>query len=258
MAAQNDVNFSEQTGLQSTAEYSKPNFDLYVTRIIDAKSDTEVWKLITAFCVESEFSGACCRCFPSDATVDQDIYFSRTAQFDKKIEKVILNTPGYLDPFLHASIRSNSPFSWEKLDKLLSKTAPQLQYFKRYIAHLGYGVIVPVFGPMFRNGYLCFIQDKQQAILPRVLVPLHSLSQTAYLKLSDLMYKSTAVESPLSARELEVINLISRGKSNPDIASKLGISRSTVNTHTQRVFDKLGVSDRVSAVMRACALGYVA
>ena len=85
-----------------------------------------------------------------------------------------------------------------------------------------------------------------------------AISQTAYLKLLDLMYKSSDRERTLSGRELEAINMIARGKSNPEVAEAMSVSGNTINTLLKRIFEKLDVSDRVSAVMRAYALGYIA
>ena len=55
----------------------------------------------------------------------------------------------------------------------------------------------------------------------------------------------------LSARELEVLRLVAAGKSNPEIGKELFVAASTVKTHLDRVYAKLGVSDRAAAVARA-------
>ncbi|MFI6326270.1 response regulator [Nonomuraea sp. NPDC050556] len=61
----------------------------------------------------------------------------------------------------------------------------------------------------------------------------------------------------LSARELEVIELVARGLTNPEIARRLFIGEATVKTHLLRIFAKLGVSDRTSAAITAMELGLV-
>ena len=62
----------------------------------------------------------------------------------------------------------------------------------------------------------------------------------------------------LTPRELEVLGLLTQGKSNPQIAQELTISRATAKTHVERIIGKLGVSDRTQAALRAIELGLVA
>ncbi|MEK1912053.1 MAG: LuxR C-terminal-related transcriptional regulator [Pseudomonas chlororaphis] len=64
-----------------------------------------------------------------------------------------------------------------------------------------------------------------------------------------------AGESPLSQRELEVLQLIALGSSNQQIAEQLFISLHTVKTHARRIHSKLGVERRTQAVAKAKALG---
>ncbi|WP_022884523.1 response regulator [Glaciibacter superstes] len=59
----------------------------------------------------------------------------------------------------------------------------------------------------------------------------------------------------LSARELQVLTLVSAGQSNPQIARSLFIGEATVKTHLLHAFEKLKVSDRTRAVTRAMELG---
>ena len=61
----------------------------------------------------------------------------------------------------------------------------------------------------------------------------------------------------LSARELEVIELIARGLRNKEIAGELGISEETVVVHIRHMFAKLGVNDRTSALGVAVRRGLI-
>ena len=66
---------------------------------------------------------------------------------------------------------------------------------------------------------------------------------------SRLMSRMRApAEENLSAREIEVLQLVARGTSNKEIGKQLHISTATVKTHLIHIFDKLGVNDRTSAV----------
>jgi DNA-binding NarL/FixJ family response regulator len=70
---------------------------------------------------------------------------------------------------------------------------------------------------------------------------------------------SRQVQSPeaLSDREVEVVKLMAEGASNKEIAVSLHISESTVKTHIQTIFQKLGVSDRTGAVTQAIRKGII-
>ncbi|MCK4784630.1 MAG: hypothetical protein KAV87_12830, partial [Desulfobacteraceae bacterium] len=60
---------------------------------------------------------------------------------------------------------------------------------------------------------------------------------------------------PLSEREIEVLQLIAEGLTNPEIASRLYISLNTVKVHTRNINGKLGVNNRMQAAVKARALG---
>jgi len=63
--------------------------------------------------------------------------------------------------------------------------------------------------------------------------------------------------APLTARELEVIELVADGASAPAIAQELVLSNATVRTHLRNIYSKLDVSDRAAAVAKAMRLGLI-
>lgn len=71
--------------------------------------------------------------------------------------------------------------------------------------------------------------------------------------MSDAAEQLTA---PLTERERDVLWLVAQGMSNAEVARRLGIGEETAKTHLSRVLTKLGVRDRVQAVIRAYESGF--
>ena len=73
----------------------------------------------------------------------------------------------------------------------------------------------------------------------------------------DSQNQTEKVSSPLTDRELEVLQLIVNGNSNADIAEKLYITVGTVKTHVRNILTKLSAEDRTQAAVHALRSGLV-
>lgn len=62
---------------------------------------------------------------------------------------------------------------------------------------------------------------------------------------------------PLTARELEVMQLLASGQTNKEIANRMGVTEHTVKFHVNSILGKLGVATRTEAVVHAARLGIV-
>lgn len=67
--------------------------------------------------------------------------------------------------------------------------------------------------------------------------------------------KLSTSSTAITARELEVLRLISRGYTYPELAKLMGISLSTVHSHVKNIFGKLAVNSKTEAVFEARQLG---
>jgi predicted ATPase/DNA-binding CsgD family transcriptional regulator len=74
-------------------------------------------------------------------------------------------------------------------------------------------------------------------------------AQEIIVDLTDWCHSSP--DAHLTKREIEVLHLLAEGLSNPEIATRLVLSRRTVDAHLRSIFDKLGVSTRTAAALKA-------
>lgn len=69
--------------------------------------------------------------------------------------------------------------------------------------------------------------------------------------------ETQSIYSPLSPRELEVLELVAAGQTNKEIAAQLDISNQTVKNHVSSILRKLAVNDRTQAVVYAMRRGWI-
>jgi LuxR family maltose regulon positive regulatory protein len=108
--------------------------------------------------------------------------------------------------------------------------------------------------PMARLLYEALTRRIAPEYVQRLLA---AFPQTEAEQVDSSPIQPTASEliEPLSEREIEVLQLIAEGLTNPEIAARLYLSLNTVKVHTRNIYGKLGVNNRTQAAARARALG---
>jgi len=104
-------------------------------------------------------------------------------------------------------------------------------------------------------GYLLKRTRREELIAALDLVRSGGSPMTGYIarkvvQAFQAQWKDTPETRSLSAREREVLELLTRGHLYKEVCDMLGISMSTVNTHARRIYEKLHVRSRAEAVAR--------
>jgi NarL family two-component system response regulator LiaR len=107
-------------------------------------------------------------------------------------------------------------------------------------------------------GYL--LKDVQPADLVRAIRSAHAGESPLSPAIATRVVEEVAqgavnAHDDLTPRELDVLTLIARGRSNKVIARELGVAEKTVKTHVSHILSKLGVSDRTQAALYAVRQG---
>lgn len=163
-----------------------------------------------------------------------------------------------VDPITRRAMRNTRPFWWSEIVALENLQPAQKDYLKElHKARIGDGLAVPVFGPRGRNGYVGLGFGVHGRELPEHRVATYQMAaQIGHQRYCEILINGFE-HVRLSPREEEILGWAARGKSNTVIADILGLSSNTVDTHFRRIFAKLGVNERVTAVLRGMALGLV-
>jgi DNA-binding CsgD family transcriptional regulator len=164
-----------------------------------------------------------------------------------------------IDPITALAARRTQPFYWSDIGHLVTLSAPERGFLAELeTAHLGDGLAMQVYGPNMRHAYvgLCFV-DQHPKLSEGQIFELKSAVQLAHLRYCEMTAHQMVIRRDLSPREEQILGWIARGKSNGVIAEILGLSRHTVDTNVRRIFDKLSVTDRTSAVLRGLGQGLI-
>lgn len=162
-----------------------------------------------------------------------------------------------VDPIPRRALCSTVPFLWSETRSMPGISTGETEYLDLLAeSGIGDGLAVPVFGPFGRNGYVGLGFGTETIDLsPSQFLQLRLASQLGHQAYCEILYSKAPKNVTLSKREREILEWVGRGKSNAVIAMILQISKHTVDTHLRRIYQKIGVADRVTAALRGMALG---
>lgn len=109
-------------------------------------------------------------------------------------------------------------------------------------------------------GYI--LKGQPEAVVRRQLVQLQhgipALSPTIARRIMEHFQRTGPVEDEvqaLTARETDVLIMVSKGFRNAEVARTLGLAESTIATHVKSIYRKLGISSRAEAALHAARMG---
>jgi LuxR family transcriptional regulator/LuxR family quorum-sensing system transcriptional regulator CciR len=163
-----------------------------------------------------------------------------------------------VDPFVMHGLQATEPFLLRDIERHRALSDAERAFRALAQAHgCADGIGLPVFGPTGRSGYLELNMEPGHTMLPdEEAARTHWLAQQAHLRICALV-EERASRQRLTPREREILAWLARGKSNDVIGRILGLSPHTIDTYLRRIYEKLGVCDRVSAALRGVAEGHI-
>lgn len=230
-----------------------------IPRAREAKTAQTLWSVALEFFLDRGAQMVSYRHFAGD-TVTEEKPMLVTHGFPDSLVERFLSEKLYNDnPIAGTALKTPDPFYWSDVEQVGDLSEDDLSHLEQLRTMMpGDGLIIQVFGPCGRNGTvnLCYPPDAPR-LSGRDLRELQLAAQLAHLRYCKLVPLVTAGETPLTDREREVLEWISKGKSNSVIADILGISIHTVDTHVRRIFRKLDVNDRTTAAVKGLGSGLV-
>ncbi len=161
------------------------------------------------------------------------------------------------DPAMKYVFSKGRPFWLSSLLEQPDYTSGREHYrVKLALSNVGDGLVMPLYGPYRRQGYIFIGFHKPRGYFDDIFCwQVQAILQSVHTKYC-LLVESLRARVKLTKRESEVLELLTFGKTNPEIGIVLGISANTVSGHVKRIFLKFDASDRVTVALRARSLAF--
>lgn len=164
-----------------------------------------------------------------------------------------------VDPLPDIALRLGRTFRWGDLPEEVNLQPHEADYLKSLSQwDMADGICILAYGPAARVGFVALSGTvNPDGVANADLDLLRIAAQMSYIRYCELIVSETDDQPRLSNRELDVLYWIAQGKSNAAIARELDLSPETVDTYVRRIFQKLDVSDRTSAVIKGVTRGLI-
>jgi LuxR family maltose regulon positive regulatory protein len=223
--------------------------ELLHTRILIGLGRSEEAERIAAS-LQDEFTRTSILSMRLDATVLRAIALQQmgesAAALDLVIDALRVAAPeGFIRPFAY-----DAPAVARLLAQLQKRPSVRLPaaYLRRVMQACGLGIPVEAASDVASRGVAAQSDGGDAGVTGGITGGI-----TGGVSMGGMSVGGIVVEDmiPLTSREEEILRLLAQGYSNQKIADKLYVSINTVKTHVSNLFEKLGASSRVDALLRA-------
>ncbi len=232
----------------------------YVTAVSDCPTPEALWALIARFFSGTAVERMIYLHLPPIGAPDERAPVLAAEGWPEELVMRLLAERLFRDsPALRHAQASAEPVYWDDVVADPELTPGEQRFVGALDGHgLGGGVCIPVYGPNGRVGHCGLgFRDGVRRLAPAVLRDYQWVCVLGHLRYCDMLRAMRGPLPALSAREIEVLGLVARGKTNTMIGEILGISSHTVDAHLRRIYQKLGVFDRISAAVRGMGIGLI-
>lgn len=232
----------------------------FCEKVDRAKNLEDLWSVCMEFFAGYGLSKASYHHFPpAGAGRGETVRVYAKGQPDAWIQEYVKGKLYKVDPIPGLAQAATKPFFWRDRIEMQKLAQPERDFIHWSAAHgVRDGLAIQVFGPNGRNGLVAlgFGEDRPDLSLGaiRELQCACQIGHMIYIRVTSLPEPDAPA---LTAREREVLNWVSKGKSNSVIADIMGISNHTVDAYLRRIYLKLGVSDRISASIKGLGSGLI-
>jgi LuxR family quorum-sensing system transcriptional regulator CciR len=174
------------------------------------------------------------------------------------IKRYLEQAYGSVDAVVRLSATTNTPFACDAVPSLCPLSEVQKTIFSEVReAGLRNGVVVPIHYPGDSVDIVCFATASNEPIAPGRALQMQAIGNLLVLRQQEFEKAARPLTATLTERERECLTWMASGKSSWEIGQIMNISDNTVRFHIKNTFQKLGCTNRVSAVVLALRLGLV-